>query len=259
MLYDQKMTDLYERIKKKGSATVVELCESLHQSESTIRRNLTKLSDAKLIRRFHGGAILSTNYAPEPPIYKRAQLFAEEKDLIAEEAARLVEDGDTIVLQSGTTVGAMYKYLADKQNLRIITNSFLLPQEFLSRPNWTVIIMGGELDSKEMCTRGYLTTLSMNRLRANKLFMGVRGIHPVYGVMADDLREIETVRSFTEASEEVVVLADHSKFECISPVIQCATSEIDILITDDQAPKDLLKDFSEKGIDVRTVAHTIPQ
>jgi DeoR/GlpR family transcriptional regulator of sugar metabolism len=88
-------------------------------------------------------------------------------------------------------------------------------------------------------------------LRADKIFLGVRGIHPSHGILADDFKELEKLRSFVKAAERVIVLADHTKFSQTGPAVLCPAKDIDTIITDKQAPQNLLDDFLAIGVEVR--------
>ncbi len=249
--YDPKMEQILEQIRHSGQASVAELSGRLQTSESTIRRNLARLAARKLIRRFHGGATLNAAVSEEPPVRRRLQMQRAEKAAIAAKAAALVEDGDTIVMRAGTTVAAMIPHLLERKNLKIITNSLEQFHAF-ARTSSRIILTGGEIDFDELCTKGYLTSSSMKTMRAEKLFTGVLALHPMYGMMADDFDELEVVRSFVEAAEEVIVLADHTKFGVVAPVILASPSEIDVIITDSAVSPAWIPEFEKQGTEVIT-------
>ena len=248
--YDERLDKILEYIQEKGRATVLELSSLFQTSDSTVRRNLTRLAEQKLIKRFHGGAILNKPVTPEPPVSRRLQVNPREKESIGRKAATLVEDGETIILLSGTTVASMVPFLLHKKNIKVITHSVLVLQALLLESGIQVIVPGGVLDHSEFCTTGFLTSLCVRQLRADKVFLGVRSVHPLYGVMSDNIDEMEASRAFIDVSDEVIVLADHSKFNPSGTVRLCSPSEIDVLITDPLAPADLLKELRESGVEV---------
>lgn len=255
--HDERLDRTLEYIQEKGRATVLELCSIFQTSESTVRRNLTRLAEQKLIKRFHGGAILNKPVAPEPPVSRRLQANPGEKENIGRKAASLVEDGETVILLSGTTVASMVPFLLHKKNLKVITNSVLVLQGLLLESAIKVIVPGGVLDHSEFCTTGFLTSLCVKQLRADKVFLGVRSVHPLYGMMSDNIDEMEASRVFIDVSDEVVVLADHTKFNPSGTVRLCSLTETDVLITDPLSPPDQLKELREAGVEV-VVSDSVP-
>lgn len=248
--HDERVDRILGHIEQKGRATVAELTSLFQISESTVRRSLTLLAEQKLIRRFHGGAILNRPVVLEPPVSRRLQVNPKEKERIGRKAASLVEDGETLILLSGTTVAAMVPFLLGKKNLKVITHSVLVLQALLLESGVKVIVPGGVLDHSELCTTGFLTSLCVKQLRADKVFLGVRSVHPLYGMMSDNIDEMEASRVFIDAADEVIVLADHSKFNPSGTVRLCALSEVDVLITDSLAPADQLTELRECGVEV---------
>jgi len=248
--HDERVDRILGYLQDKGRATVTELSSLFQISESTVRRGLTLLAEQKLIRRFHGGAIMNKPVVPEPPVSRRLQVNPKQKESIGRKAASLVEDGETIILLSGTTVASMVPFLLGKKNLKVITHSVLVLQGLLIESGVKVIVPGGVLDHSELCTTGFLTSLCVRQLRADKVFLGVRSVHPLYGMMSDNIEEMDASRVFIDVSDEVIVLADHSKFNPSGTVRLCALSEVDVLITDPLAPADQLAELRESGVDV---------
>ena len=247
--HDPKLAEIYTYIQTKGRASVTELSRKFETSESTIRRNLRKLSEMKLVKRFHGGAALSPSAIKEPPVSKRGVMHRDEKREIGKAAADLVEDGDTIILRSGTTVAEMIPHLLEKKDLKIITNMLSPPPTLIQSPH-RIILTGGEIDKDELCTTGLLAAAAMKNLRAEKLFTGALGIDPNHGIMADDFGEVSVTRSFIEASDQVIVLADHSKFSQVAPMILCTTEEIDCIVTSSGTPENTISYLEELAIKV---------
>ncbi len=247
--YDPKLSEMYGHIQVKGRATVTELSEKFATSESTIRRDLRKLAEMKLVRRFHGGAAVSPSAIKEPPVNKRSAMNREEKQAIGRAAAELVEDGDTIILRGGTTVAEMIPHLLEKRDLKIITN-MVSPPQVLIQSSHMIILTGGEIDRDELCTSGLLAATTMKSLRAEKLFTGTLGIDPNHGMMADDFGEVSVTRSFIDASDQVIVLADHTKFTQVAPMLLCTPDEIDCIVTGSETPVDIISSLGELGIDV---------
>ncbi len=248
---DPKLDNTFRYIQSIGKATVVELSRQLGLSESTIRRNLTKLASKSLINRYHGGATLKDPIRKEPPVESRLQKCRREKQLIAQEAASLVKDGETIIMRSGSTVNAMAQFLREKKNLTIITDSLAIIPVFEQVPEIRIILLGGDMDYDELCTTGYLSSQCLNQLTAEKLFLGVRGVHPKHGIMADDFSELEKLRKCISCAKKVIILADNTKLKQTAPAVLCKAQEVDVIITDSKADEKVVQEFIALGVEVK--------
>ena len=249
-VFTEKYENMINYIKEKGKVSVDELSMRFKTSPCTIRRTLTQMEEEKLVKRFYGGVMFNLPESPEPPVNKRAVLNREEKDLIGKKAADFIEDGETIILLGSTTVNSICPYLKNKTNLKVITNSVTILNELLSYDGIEVVFPGGVLNRKELTVTGYLTALCIKELRANRMFFGVRAIHPDFGLMLDDINELDLYRDFMNAAQERIVLADYSKFGQNGTTVLAPVSQAARIITDDRAPGDMVMEFARQGIDI---------
>lgn len=252
MLSQKRQQRILEIIKSQKSAQVGELSDLLGTSLSTVRRDLREMEEEGLINRVHGGAVLIDNDY-ESPILMRASDHAEEKRRIAQAAAQLVLDDETIIITSGTTTEAMLPYLAEKQNLTVITNAITIAYKLGQYANIEVIVLGGWLRRSEYSLLGHIAMQALQDLQASKLFHGTYGIDLEYGLTGTFLPEVQTDRAIFESVREMIVLADSSKFNQIGPVRLAPLDIITTLITDTRIAEDHLATLMSKNIEVITV------
>jgi DeoR/GlpR family transcriptional regulator of sugar metabolism len=233
-------------------------------SEVTIRRDLKYLEEQGVIKRTYGGAIRLPSSAGELMVIAREQrqnLFSRQKERIARYAAReLVRDHDIILLGGGTTVTAMVPFLADRQQLTVVTNGLHTAYELqrLPAPNMTVICMGGILRPVSSTFIGPVTERCLQDIHANKLFVSATGITLEAGVTDPNMHETQVKRAMVNASSQVILLMDSSKFGTKSLMKVLDITDIDILITDDGCPHDVVDQIRAKGVDVNVVPDSTP-
>lgn len=217
---------------RHGGAKVPELSRALYLSESTVRRALAQLERQGKLRRFHGGASL-LDPAAESFLQKRKVSLWPEKDAIGRLAASFVREGMTLLLMGGTTVHALCPYLKGKR-LTVITSSLPVMNDLAWEEKMQVILLGGVLNPAEMEVRGGLTHLALEHLRADLMFTGTTGLHPVHGVMTDDPNGVAAYTTCMRISDQVCVLADHTKCENYwGTTVLCGLERISSLVTDD--------------------------
>jgi len=228
-----KYKELLDYLTHHGSARISELTRALFLSESTVRRALGALEAEGKVHRFHGGAA-SADPGAQAFIRRRQVSLGKEKDAIGRVAASFVEEGMTLLLMGGTTVHAMCPHLKGKR-LTVITSSLPVIQDLAWEEKMTLILLGGVLNPAEMEARGGLMQLALERLRADLMFTGVTGLHPIHGLMTDDPNGVETYTICMNVSDQVFVLADHTKCEHYwGTTVLCELKDISCLITDDR-------------------------
>ena len=214
MITEQRHQLIIAELKQKGTIRVADLVEKFNSSESTIRRDLVQLEALNYLKRVHGGAVLVQNKFIEKSFDDKSHQFVGEKDLIAQYAATLVEEGDSVYLDSGTTTYEMIKYLKDK-NIVVVTNG-LSHVEALIENNISCFVLGGKVKQKTKAVVGYEAISILNRYRFDKCFMGSNGVHSVHGFTTPDPEEAMIKESAIKASNHIFVLADESKFGEVS-------------------------------------------
>jgi DeoR/GlpR family transcriptional regulator of sugar metabolism len=258
MLDVERRQRLVAFVEESGGATVAELSEHFAVSEATIRRDLLQLSKQGLVVRAHGGAAPRLRRRaqgfPEPPILKRALVQVEEKRRIGEAAAKYIEDGSVVIVNGGTTTAEMIPYLAEREELTIITNALNIASLLAPYPDLSIIVLGGVLRHSELSMLGFLTEDALQNLRADKLFMGTPAIHVDYGLSADDMTEVQSDRAIMATAQEITVLADHTKFGRIATVRQAPIERVRRVVTDSGVAEADVTGLRERGIEVEVVS-----
>ena len=240
-------------VQDQGRVTVPELSSRFGVSEATIRRDLEQLHGWGWVRRTHGGAVRFARAASEPPMPHRIPEQHEEKRRIGSAAAQMIRGGETIFLGSGTTVLEIARALPDSLNLRIITNSLAILNELTGRPQIELIVIGGMFRQSELSMVGHITEQAIRELRADRVFMGIRAIDAAYGLANDFLPETMTDRAILGIAPQVVVVADHSKFGRVSSNLVAPATAAQVIITDTQAPPQVVAELRALGLEVQTV------
>jgi len=251
MLKTTRHTQIRQVVNANGHVTVQELNQLLDVSEATIRRDLDELSQEGLLHRTHGGAVKVEQADREPPILQRRSEFEAEKRQIGRAAAAMVKEGQTIFLGSGTTVHEIANNLRHMTNLTVITNAINVVNELIECKGIELVVIGGMLRQSELSMVGHIAEAAIRELRADKVFMGMGGIHPQHGFTGDFLPEATTDRTILGIAPRNIIVADHSKFGQVKTVFLAPISAAHVLVTDNGAPLEFISDLEEKGLTVQ--------
>ena len=230
------------------------MAASFSVSMETIRRDLAELEQEGIVRRVHGGAILNTGYSIEPDYAEREMKNFDEKRAIGKRAVSVVDDGDTIIIDIGTSTLEFAKMLKGKKNVTVLTNSLIIALILADDPDIKVIVLGGEVRHGEGTASGFWAEEMVDGFYVDKLFLGVGAMTVEHGVMDYDIPETNLRRHFIQHSKLVVALADYSKFGIKALNVVCPTEKLDYLITDEKTDQRILKELRERGVEV-LVAH----
>ncbi|MFU8812078.1 MAG: DeoR/GlpR family DNA-binding transcription regulator [Balneolaceae bacterium] len=244
---------ILHKLKENGKVIVQSLSDELSVSEVTIRKDLRLLEDKNLLFRTHGGATLSNPYTSDRPVSEKALLQAREKELIAQEAVKLIGDNDSAIMASGTTVTALARLLHSATPLNVITSSLQVSLELSGRPNIDVTQLGGLLRPSSHSVVGPYAEQFLDSITCGILFLGVDGIDLDYGCTTTNLMEASLNRRFIDITQYTVVLADHTKFGKRGFGRITTIENIQHVITDSKTPASVISELESRGIRV-TVA-----
>ena len=214
MLTNERYEMILSLLAEKQTVKIVDLMDATASSESTIRRDLTELENLNKLARIHGGATVSERFTQEPSIQDKSTKNLQEKMKIAKFAASLVEDGDCIFLDAGTTIFQMIPHLINK-NIVAVTNG-LTHVDSLIDCGITTYLTGGYVKSKTRALIGPQTNQSLENYRFDKCFLGVNGFHSEYGYTTPDPEEAAVKKLASTLAQKTYVVADHSKYNQIS-------------------------------------------
>ena len=253
MLNEERRRAILEILNREGRVLVLDLAKRFATSQVTIRKDLEDLHAHGLIHRTHGGALPAREGALEDPtLREKEKLHRKEKLRIAEAAARLVQEGQVVILDSGTTTTAIARALRHFQNLTIVTNAVNIAAE-LSGTAVEVILTGGTLRKNSFSLVGPIAEETLHRLNADLLFLGVDGFDVQYGLSTPNLLEAKVNRVMVEVAKRTVAACDSSKFGRRSLSLIAPPQALHEVITDRAAPKSDLKTLKKAGIEVTLV------
>jgi len=248
---EERKINIAEYIKQQKKATVNDLCDLFQVSSATIRNDLRDLEYSGVIIRTHGGAILKTKTGFELTANQKMVHPSEEKRIIGKLAVELVEDGDTIVLDTGTTTAELAKHLFQKQHITVVTNDFIIANILEESDSVNTIFMGGQLRKGFNCTIGLSGQQFLSELAVDKAFMGANSFSFQYGATTPDIHQAATKKAMIRIASEVLLLCEHAKFGRNSFALFARPEQIDICVTDRVDEEELLQ-FKEWGITVIT-------
>jgi DeoR family fructose operon transcriptional repressor len=234
MLAEPRRRMLLDRIARQGFATLDELVKSLGVSESTVRRDLEALDLAGVVKRTHGGAVFASaegrTMPPFPPFEERTSSATLEKRAIGQAAATLIDDGDTVLLDGGTTTLEVARALLGRP-IQVVTNSLPIAQMVASSKETDLILIGGYVYPRTGVALGPLAIAMMNGIRVRKAILGAGGI-VAEGVYNSNLLLVETERAMMACGQDLMIVADHTKFGRLSLAFLCGLGEIGDLVVD---------------------------
>lgn len=210
MLQEERRQKLSELVNQRGYVSLMELAARLAVSESTVRRDLDYLDEAGLLRRTHGGAIAVSDSASLPAFDDRTGAQIHEKRKIAQAVSEIVRDGETILLDGGTTTYEVARQLLGR-SLQVVTNSLPIANLFASSRGIDLVLIGGFVYPKTGVALGSIAREAIRHLHANRLIMSVGGLTE-RGLFNGNLLLVETERAMIDAADETIVVADHTKF-----------------------------------------------
>ncbi|MDP4145648.1 MAG: DeoR/GlpR family DNA-binding transcription regulator [Bacillota bacterium] len=241
---NERQNEIFNMLSIHPRVTVRELALTLGVSEVTIRKDLSALEQEGLLKRTHGGAAQVASNSIETRIMFRY----EEKKKIAVEAVKLVADGETILIEAGSTNAVLAKELANKNKVHIITNSLYITEILKDNKNVKTTLLGGELQSEAEAFVGPLTKLCLSQVAVDKAFVGMDGFSEKLGFTCSDFLRAEVGRNMSKRAVKTIILAESSKFDNIGVTSIVELSQIHTVITDKEIAEDKLNILYKNNI-----------
>ncbi len=237
-----RLIDTHQRV------IVAELAERFGVSEATIRRDLALLDGIGVLQRTHGGAIAAEQMTFEPDVTERQILHLEEKVQIGEKAVEFIEDGDSIILDAGTTTAHIARALKGRRKVTVITNALNIADELLGSPGIQILMTGGMARSRTSSLVGPYADEVLRQLNVDKVFLATNGISLTRGLTTPNPAEARTKQAMVEAANEVVAVADHSKFGRTFMAQIVPIRDLDMVVTDAGAESDVVHQLERLGV-----------
>jgi DeoR family transcriptional regulator, aga operon transcriptional repressor len=254
LLVEERRRRICDLVREHGRVTVEDLSKRFDTSVVTIRLDLAALEAAGALTRARGGA-LARREDDDLPIVIKQTLHHAEKIRIAKAAATLINDGETIVLDSGTTTAEIARQIRTLglKSINVITNALNIAMLLSDVPAVRLIMLGGVLRQESNSLSGYMAESAITSLQADRLFLGVDGLDPEIGLMTPHLAEAQLNAKMIQISRQVVAVTDSSKLLRRNVSVIAKVDQLHILITDTAARPDVVEDLRRRGVDVRLV------
>lgn len=233
-----RRSTIVDVVRDRGAARVDELAEMFQVSEVTIRNDLVLLEKDGLLARDRGGAVTTSQLTTLLGFTQRATLNLDEKQRIGRAAAAMVSPNDTIILDAGTTVVEMVRYLEGIGKLTVVTNAFNVVAELSALPDVDVIFLGGSVSRTASSTLGGLAIQALGGLVVQKAFIGTQALDGKFGLTDTTMEIAEVKRAMMAAARQTILLTDSSKWGHAGLVKVAPLSDMDIVISDTGLPSD---------------------
>ena len=230
MLAEERRTRLLELVRQQGFAALPDLACQLQVSESTVRRDLEVLEETGAAKRTHGGVFYAGSSPKLPHFDERQPAQWDKKRVIAQRAAELVADGDTLLLDGGTTTYEVARLLVGRP-LQIVTNSLPVANLFAANTSADLVLIGGYIYPRTGVSLGPYANEMLSELSVRRTILSVAGINE-RGFFNSNVLLVETEQAMLRAADEVIVLADSTKFGIQSLAHLCPLDAIDYLVVD---------------------------
>ncbi|MCF6222519.1 MAG: DeoR/GlpR family DNA-binding transcription regulator [Flavobacteriaceae bacterium] len=249
---EERQENILNILEKKKRVTTKDLIKKLNTTVVTIRHDLTALENKGLLRRTHGGAIRIEGFSPGLALNEKEKLHFDEKIKIAKKAAEHISEGDTIILDSGSTTSLLAQEIKNKKGITVITNAINIATILLGS-DIEIILLGGILLKETSTVVGPLADETLKKLSATKLFFGTDGIDFKVGLTIPNIIEAHTSQIMMRISAEKILLVDSSKFGRRSLGVISKIEEIDEIITTKIMSKKESEIFENYGVLVTVV------
>lgn len=250
----ERQKQIIEYLQQNGKTSVETLAQNFNITGATIRKDLTILENSGKVLRTYGSVLLTTNDEDRDlPILSKSSINLEIKKKIAKQATELIEEGDSIIMDTGSTVLQMIPFLLPFDNLTIMTNSLHIINSLVNLDkDYSLLISSGTFRPKSGSFHGILAESTFENFSFNKLFIGADSVDLKSGLTT--FNEVHGVsKAMCKAASKIIVLADSSKFGRRSPNIVCPLDQIDIIITDNKLDSEIYDQLVKNEIKVITV------
>jgi DeoR family transcriptional regulator of aga operon len=241
---------ILETLKKDGFIKVADMAKALDVTSVTIRKDLKYLEEKKLLYRTHGSASPINPLASDLNVTEKEKIKMDEKKRIAHAACKLIEENDSVIIASGSTVYTFAEYLKPLGHLTVVTASLKISILLNEMNDVDVIQLGGNVRKNSFSVVGDYSGSFFEDITCSKLFLGVDGIDPEYGITNSNIEEAQLNKRMMQSSLRTVILADSSKFGKRGFGRICNLDQVDIIITDSGIPAFMAKTVEEAGVEL---------
>ncbi len=255
MLTPRRKQFILDRLKRDGQIIATQLSEELGISEDTIRRDLRELAAEGALRRVHGGALPIA--AAEADFARRREIAVPGKALIGRHAAAMIQPGQIVMLDGGTTAIQVARHLPADLACTVVTHSPSIAVELAAHPSVEVILIGGRLFKHSVVSVGATAEEMIKRIRADLFFMGITGVHAEAGLTTGDFEEAAIKQRLSQQAVETHVLASAEKIGVASPFLIAELSSITSVLTDQHPQHAAVRAIANAGVSITALGLTV--
>ena len=247
---EERRQAIVDIVEQTGRVSVSELSERLGVSEVTIRSDLQALAERNLIIRTHGGAIPANGGLPDLALIRRQQRQISEKQRIGQACAALIQDGDAIFIDSSSTALAILPHLQSRRQLTLVTNSLVVAQEMQMVSGVSVVMPGGTLHPDTASLIGTEGLAWLDKFNIQKGFFGAHGFSLTAGVTDVSTDEADLKRALVARCDQVIAIIDTTKWDKVGLASFASLDDLDTIISDINAPAELVDEVRTAGVEV---------
>ncbi len=248
MLKEDRQNQILQALQRDGKVVATELSQLLGVSEDTIRRDLRELAQAGQLQRVHGGGLPRSPVSPL--FHEREHESPDVKKSIARAALSLVQDGQVIIIDGGTTPLYAAQLFPRELRAKVVTNSLPVATALSEHPHIEILVIGGRLLKPSLVSVGAETVSGLQNLRADLCLMGVCSLDIAAGISTFEYEEALVKRAMIAGSSRVAALSGREKLNTASPFIVAPISSLDVLVTEAGLPTEMLAAYRQAGIEV---------
>ena len=250
LFIEERLEKIMDSVRQRRKITVEEAIEICGVSADTIRRDFNRLAGQDMVLRTHGGIMVKDNSIYDSSTQERKVRNSEQKIRIAGKALEFISDGETIALDAGTTTTRLAMVCSDFQHLTVLCYSLDVANEMIAHENITTMIVGGVIRNKTASAVGPDAVAMIKKMHTHKLFLGTNAIDLEKGLMTPNRMEAEIKEALIGSADEVILLADSSKFQKKALFPFGTVEDVDVLITDNNGDASFLEELRKKGVKV---------
>lgn len=251
MFAEERKLKIIDLLSQNKKVTVTELVQLFNVSSATIRSDLRELNDRGQLIRTHGGAIIETGAGFEPDTKQKRDLNLAAKQQIARLALDLINNGDTVIFDAGTTTLELAKLLNQRQRIKAVTNDFEIARVLEEMESISVVMLGGEVRRNFHCTVGAAGVEMLAQLSVDKAFMGTNSLSIARGASTPNIQQAEIKKAMIASAQKVIFLCSNRKLGKDSFSHFASLDQIDTLVIEKIDANEKLE-FEERGVEVVT-------
>lgn len=245
-----RLQSILDLVRERGFVRTTELAETLGVSSVTIRQDVETLQGRGLVHKTHGGVAALPGGTPDSAFALRAVEQRDQKQRIGAAAAALIQQGETILLDAGTTTIEVARSLGENQGLTVVTCALNAALEAGGKRGVEVVLCGGLLNPHTLAVTGYQVEHVLAEVHADRLFLATYAVDPKRGLLERNFAGAQTKRCLIRAARQVILVCDSSKFGASAPVVTTGWDRIDRVITDAGIPAAFTELFQDRGIPI---------